>query len=136
MPNPNSTSVRGTAPHARRSPQEKLGRILDAAGEAFAERGYHATTIQDICRRARVSVGTFYSHFRDKHELITRLMEDDTAIRTFLLVGGNLTDASTVTQLISRFLENPLASGLWRAWREAVLDDARLRPVDARILRS
>ena len=135
MPNPNSTSVRDVAAHATRSPEEKLGRILDAGSRAFAERGYQATTIQEICRRARVSVGTFYSHFRDKHELIARLMEGDSAIRNFLLVEGNLADASTVTRLIARLLDDPVASGLWRAWREAVLNDSRLRPLDGRILR-
>nr|WP_281268711.1 TetR/AcrR family transcriptional regulator [Vallicoccus soli] len=42
-----------------------------AAGvEAFAERGYHATTTRDIAARAGVSAGALYVHFRSKEELL------------------------------------------------------------------
>ena len=35
-------------------------RILDAALEEFDERGYEATTVASICRRAGVSNGSFF----------------------------------------------------------------------------
>jgi AcrR family transcriptional regulator len=41
-------------------------RLLEAVGQAVAERGYAATTIDDIVRGAGVSKKTFYEHFRDK----------------------------------------------------------------------
>jgi AcrR family transcriptional regulator len=43
-------------------------RLLEAAGQAVAERGYANATIEDIVRRAGVSKQTFYAHFRDKED--------------------------------------------------------------------
>jgi AcrR family transcriptional regulator len=41
-------------------------RLLEAVGRAVAEKGYAATTIDDIVRGAGVSKKTFYEHFHDK----------------------------------------------------------------------
>jgi AcrR family transcriptional regulator len=41
-------------------------RLLEATGRAVAEKGYAATTIEDIVRGAGVSKKTFYEHFTDK----------------------------------------------------------------------
>jgi AcrR family transcriptional regulator len=40
--------------------------MLEAVGGAVAEKGYAATTIDDIVRGAGVSKKTFYEHFQDK----------------------------------------------------------------------
>lgn len=36
----------------------------------FSKKSYGAVTINDICRKAGVSVGTFYLHFKSKEEVI------------------------------------------------------------------
>jgi AcrR family transcriptional regulator len=41
-------------------------RLLEAVGRSVAEKGYAATTIDDIVRGAGVSKKTFYEHFQDK----------------------------------------------------------------------
>ena len=41
-------------------------RLLEAVGRAVAEKGYAATTIDDIVGGAGVSKKTFYEHFQDK----------------------------------------------------------------------
>jgi AcrR family transcriptional regulator len=41
-------------------------RLLEAVGQAVAEKGYSAATIDDIVRGAGVSKKTFYEHFEDK----------------------------------------------------------------------
>jgi AcrR family transcriptional regulator len=43
-------------------------RILEAVGRAVADKGYAATTIDDIVGGAGVSKKTFYEHFRDKED--------------------------------------------------------------------
>jgi AcrR family transcriptional regulator len=50
-------------------------RLLDAAVEEFSERGYSATTVDDIVSRAGATRATFYLHFKGKSELVLELME-------------------------------------------------------------
>ncbi|MBA4138881.1 MAG: TetR family transcriptional regulator [Opitutus sp.] len=45
-------------------------RILQAASEAFREKGVAATGVDEVMRRAGLTHGGFYAHFRDKSELI------------------------------------------------------------------
>ncbi|WP_030778915.1 TetR/AcrR family transcriptional regulator [Streptomyces sp. NRRL S-920] len=48
-------------------------RLLIAAVEAFAERGYHATTTRDIASRAGMSPAALYIHYKTKEELLHRI---------------------------------------------------------------
>jgi TetR/AcrR family transcriptional regulator, regulator of cefoperazone and chloramphenicol sensitivity len=47
----------------------KRDRIIDAAGELFAERGFEATTIRDICQAADANVAAVNYYFGDKQRL-------------------------------------------------------------------
>jgi AcrR family transcriptional regulator len=49
-------------------------RILAAALELYAERGFHATQTPGIAKRAGLSVGGLYRYFRDKHEIFLELV--------------------------------------------------------------
>jgi AcrR family transcriptional regulator len=53
--------------------------LLEVASEALLSQGYGATSIEEICRRARVSKRTFYHRFEDKPALmravVTRLVD-------------------------------------------------------------
>jgi AcrR family transcriptional regulator len=51
--------------------------ILDAAELSFARAGFHATTMQDICREAGVSPGALYLYFPSKEALIAGISERD-----------------------------------------------------------
>jgi AcrR family transcriptional regulator len=50
--------------------------ILEAAGEAFAELGYGATTVRDIVRRTDLASGTFYNYFPDRESVFRALVEE------------------------------------------------------------
>jgi AcrR family transcriptional regulator len=56
--------------------RETRRRLLDSAGEAFAENGFHATTVREICRRAKANVAAVNYHFRDKDELYQNVFEE------------------------------------------------------------
>jgi AcrR family transcriptional regulator len=49
-------------------------RLIDAASEICAERGYAKATIDEIADRAGATRATFYLHFKAKSELLTELM--------------------------------------------------------------
>ena len=55
--------------------EETRSHILDAAGELFAERGYDATSVADICARAGVTKGAFYHHFKSKQAVFLELRD-------------------------------------------------------------
>jgi len=50
------------------------GEILEAAEKVFAQKGYHAATIEEIARTADFGVGTLYNFFRDKNDLYNALV--------------------------------------------------------------
>ena len=49
-------------------------RIVQAAIEVFAEKGYARTTVDDIAERAGSTRATFYLHFKTKSEILTELI--------------------------------------------------------------
>ncbi|MFY1637668.1 TetR/AcrR family transcriptional regulator [Solwaraspora sp. WMMB335] len=59
----------------RRDAERNRRRLLDAARELFAERGF-GVTMDDVAERAQVGVGTAYRHFVNKDELIVALSEE------------------------------------------------------------
>ncbi len=59
----------GTKSRREREKQQRREDILEAAEELFDEKGYEATTIEEIARRTELSKGTIYLYFRSKDEL-------------------------------------------------------------------
>lgn len=49
-------------------------RLMAAAEEVFAERGYYRTSVSEITRRAGVAQGTFYLYFESKDEIFRELV--------------------------------------------------------------
>ena len=50
--------------------------ILDAALDEFSDRGFAATRLDDVAKRAGVAKGTIYLYFRDKESLFQDLVRD------------------------------------------------------------
>lgn len=55
--------------------EETKTRLMEAALACFAERGYDATGVAEICQRAGVSKGAFYYHFVSKQALFLALLD-------------------------------------------------------------
>ncbi|WP_067671609.1 TetR/AcrR family transcriptional regulator [Nocardia miyunensis] len=49
--------------------------FLAAAGAVFATRGYHATTVDDVCRRAGFSKPVLYDYFPSKLDLYLEVLQ-------------------------------------------------------------
>src|ERR1700756_877940 len=56
------------------APATTRDRILAAAAEVFAERGYEGAAVSDIARRAGFTTGAIYGRFRDKAELLLEVV--------------------------------------------------------------
>jgi AcrR family transcriptional regulator len=65
--------------------EEQRARILLAAGELVAKRGYEAVTIALIVKRAHVSYKTFYKHFANKEECFLEFFD-----RTMETIRGKI----------------------------------------------
>jgi AcrR family transcriptional regulator len=55
--------------------KEKRGRIIEAAAQVFAMRGYNRTLIADIALQAGIGKGTIYEYFDSKAELFFAVFE-------------------------------------------------------------
>jgi AcrR family transcriptional regulator len=60
---------------AERRRQQTREYLLRAAGQVFAERGYHAASIDEIAAAAGYTKGAVYSNFKNKEELFLALIE-------------------------------------------------------------
>lgn len=66
----------GTRTEKKRNTREKL---LAAAAQCFAEKGYSGCSIADIAQRAEVAQGTIYVHFKGKEALFKAMIEEEHA---------------------------------------------------------
>jgi TetR/AcrR family transcriptional regulator, cholesterol catabolism regulator len=73
---PKSEPVRKPMAEPARKPKSERTRerILDAAAEAFRERGFAATRLSDIAERADLQTPSLYYHFASKEELIEAVL--------------------------------------------------------------
>lgn len=64
----NAARTRARKPR-RRNKAARPAELLEAAIDVFAQRGYSATRVEDVARRAGVAKGTVYVYFKDKEAL-------------------------------------------------------------------
>lgn len=127
-------------PHQART-RETLNRLLDAAEELLAEKGFDEMGIAEVARRAGTSVGGFYRRFRDKdgllHALHERFCEDAQATADEALAVGTWAGASLVEILaqITAFLVriHRDREGLLRAFLLRGASDASVRERTERV---
>ena len=90
-------------PRFRRRKEDRPQEITEAAMAAFAERGYAATKVEDVAKRAGVSKGLLYLYFKTKEELFKAV------IRSFVVPKidelSEIIDRSELTS--EEFLRGP-----------------------------
>jgi AcrR family transcriptional regulator len=100
-----------------------LKRLLDGSVETFVELGYRAAKIREICARSKVGIGTFYTHFEHKRELLKRVFLDRAVPLSSQMTPGDLLDHGRLVARLRAALDDRLQAGLLRAWHEAVLEE-------------
>jgi TetR/AcrR family transcriptional regulator, cholesterol catabolism regulator len=104
-------------------------KLYEAAVHLIAERGYSATTVDDIALRAGVAKGTVYYNFASKTELFEELLRHGIGLLTdrFREVSAGVPAREAVAALIRAQLEfiqryrafaQLLLSEMWRTNRE------------------
>lgn len=93
----------------RYPPAHKLAtrhRILEAASQAFRERGVAETGVDEVMRRAGLTHGGFYAHFHDKSELIAEACAAafDAAVPNLERIAALPTPAARARLLIDSYL--------------------------------
>ena len=87
-------------------------RILEAAKEAFARRGYGDVNVDDICRSARIAKGSFYRHYRSKEDLFLAASESlaaDTVEQFAEAVAGEPVEERVAGEILAGILEPRLS---------------------------
>jgi AcrR family transcriptional regulator len=82
--------------------------LLEAAAKLIAERGYRGTTVNDMVARAGLSKGTFYWHFKSKHDLLLAVLDErfDRPVRDLAeLLKTAPTQEDMAPEASRRFLE-------------------------------
>lgn len=102
--------------------QDRRSRLVQAGIDMFAERGYHATSIDGLCGAAGVSTRNFYEEFRNKEALIIAIYEDVNA-RAFAAVG----------EAVAQHRDSPLHERV-RAPLEAYLTTTTENPRAAQVI--
>jgi AcrR family transcriptional regulator len=131
MPNRNSDSG-GRDPRQGGRGDATLERLIDGAQSTFAERGYAAANIHEICARAKVGIGTFYAHFEHKRELLQQVMVERAPLLADQLSPEDLVDESRLTARLRASLSDVNETGLWRAWHQAVLEEPEVAQFHSR----
>jgi AcrR family transcriptional regulator len=124
------------------------GRLLEAAVSLFAEKGFDATSVQEIVERAQVTKGAMYHYFRSKddllyaiyHGLISQQLADldrilaeglppGEALRAIILdlvetTTGRLAEAAVFSREMHKLAAEPMAAlrARRRRYHEALRD--------------
>jgi TetR/AcrR family fatty acid metabolism transcriptional regulator len=96
----NTDPVKEAITEARRA------QILDAAGEVFAEKGFHSATIRDVARAAGVADGTIYNYFKNKNDLLIAMVNRLGEISQFAQYIEQLAGEASPEQLLTFILDN------------------------------
>ncbi len=97
-----------TEPRYRRRKEDRPQEITAAAFEAFAEKGFARTRVDDVAKRAGVSKGLLYLYFKTKEELFKAVVKSVVIRRVDRLIENVAS-----TELSSEdFIRGPLLSFL------------------------
>jgi AcrR family transcriptional regulator len=94
---------------AARKKQRTRQLLAEAAAELFYERGYDATTIDDIAAVVDVSPRTFYRYFPTKEDLVVAIGE--TSIESFLAALAARPAGESLLAAVGAAVDDALAPG-------------------------
>ena len=91
-------------PKYQRRKEDRPQEIADAAFKMFAEKGYAATRIDEVAKRAGVSKGLTYLYYKTKEDLFKAVVRNVVIRRVDSLIGN----VESTTLSSEAFLRGPL----------------------------
>jgi TetR/AcrR family transcriptional regulator, regulator of cefoperazone and chloramphenicol sensitivity len=112
--------------------QETRRKLIDAAGQVFAECGLHAATLQEITDRAGVNKAAVNYHFRDKFELYAAVVRYCLSFSNVGPLPQEMTGPpeDRLRALITHIIEEILDPAKPR-WRAAIINHELAQPTAA-----
>ena len=108
-------------------------RLLEAAGEVFAERGFHSATMKEITDRAEASLASINYHFSDKAELYAAVIRTMTVEAETMLPPKCSAD-EPATERFKRIVHNLAEQCLRRdkpRWQHVLIGREMAEPTGA-----
>jgi TetR/AcrR family transcriptional regulator, repressor for uid operon len=104
--------------------ERRRRQILDAAVDCFRRRGFHQTSMQEICSEAGISAGALYRYFDSKADIIAAIAADG---RHDASIGFQAANASVIDGLcaVAKSFFTKIADGEGALVAEVLAEAAR-----------
>ncbi len=100
-----------TAPKWRRRKEDRPQEIVSAALDVFAERGFAATKLDEVAKRAGVTKGTLYLYFKNKEELFKAVVQQ-ALLPNIALANTRVKSSEAPTADVLRELVSTMVAGI------------------------
>ena len=120
-----------TAPDREQQREAKRNAVLQAAAQLFNERGFHATSLDDIAARLSVTKPTLYYYVKNKDEILLQCVSQGLqmtleGIEASRAAGGNVVDQlRACMQAYTDIVMQPFGMCLIRVGDEEVPEPSR-----------
>jgi AcrR family transcriptional regulator len=122
-------------PRWRRRKDARPAEIIEAALACFAARGFAATRLDDIARRAGITRGTLYLYFPNKEELfkaVVRQAIGPVLARTATMIASSQAPSAEILRQVIRAIPDGVIQGAGSAIPKLVITEAANFPDLAR----
>ena len=102
---PKAAPPKAPANRAERA-AERRAAIIEAALDEFIARGFAATRLDDVAKRAGVAKGTIYLHFKDKESMFEELIRTAHRAADQPAAWRRRRPAASVRDVIEGFAQN------------------------------
>ena len=130
--------------------RQTVARLVDAAAEVVAEKGFQRASLEEIAARAGLTTGAIYSNFEGKDDLFWAVLGSRRIASAFVWTAGkpvadNLqqtaesfvsglansrSQAGFLAEFILYALGDPRARARWASWYERAFESATEMAVD------
>lgn len=100
----------------------KRRQIMEAAGNCFARRGFHATTTAEICAEAGMSPGNLFHYFDSKSAIVEAIVEEERSDTAAYFAA--LGEAPDLFEALLEFLDAVMAYAADKTYARLALEIA------------